>query len=91
MGTLAALALALALAPQASAHWAYRTSYRWDPHGCRYVASQERYWVPDPCDVRPPHHHHGRYQDVYRYHSDHRHDHDSYRPSRYGPYPYYRR
>ena len=56
LGSAAAVALALCLLPQeASAYWAYRTRYRWDPHCGRYVAYTDRYWVPD-CD---DHHHHG--------------------------------
>jgi hypothetical protein len=55
-GSVAAIGLALSFVPQkASAYWAYRTAYRWDPICCRYVAFQEPVWVPDPC---PPAHFH---------------------------------
>jgi hypothetical protein len=54
--------LALGVAPQeASAAWVTRTSHRWDPHCGRYVAYQERVWVPDYDD----HHHHHHRDPVY--------------------------
>ncbi len=51
---VAAVALAWALWPsQASAAWAYRTVYRYDPYCGKVVAFSERYWIPDCDHVRP--------------------------------------
>lgn len=47
--------LGLSAAP-ASAAWAYRTAYRYDPACGRYVAFQQRYWVADPCHTPRFHH-----------------------------------
>ena len=80
-GTVAAMGLALGFAPQqASAYWAYRTSYSYDPACGRFVAYQERYWVPD-CDPPPvisyrvyrDYHHHREHHGHYEHHRDHHH------------------
>lgn len=56
LSAVAAVGLALGVAPQnASAAWVTRVAYHWDAHCRRYVACEERVWVPD-CD---DHHHHG--------------------------------
>jgi hypothetical protein len=56
IGTVAAIGLALAVMPNdASAYWAVRTAYRFDPvYGT--VAYQESYWVPEVvvAPVLPP-------------------------------------
>ena len=59
VGAVTAAGLALGgTAGQASAHWEVRTSYRLDPACGRYVAVEERRWVPDVVVVPPHHHHH---------------------------------
>lgn len=60
VGTVGAVVVALGLAPQASAYWATRVSYRWDPVCGRYIAHSRRVWIPDcappPVIVRYPYH-----------------------------------
>ena len=47
-GSIAALGLAVGLVPQqASAAWAYRTVYQYDPTLGATVAVKEKYWVAD--------------------------------------------
>jgi hypothetical protein len=74
LGLVAAAGLALGFTPQqASAAWVTRTTYRWDPHCCRYVAYEERVWVPDCCEpscYREPVYYRG-YERSY-YHDHHR-------------------
>ncbi len=48
VGTVAALGLSLGTLPEkASAYWAVRTTYRYDPVAAAVVPVAERYWVPD--------------------------------------------
>jgi hypothetical protein len=48
IGTVAAIGLALAVMPNdASAYWAVRTAYRFDPVYGTPVAYPESYWVPE--------------------------------------------
>jgi hypothetical protein len=54
IGGLAAIVLALGFtASNASAYWATRNVYRWDPLIGRYVLVAERVWVPDPVVYGP--------------------------------------
>jgi hypothetical protein len=78
LGTVAAVGLALGFSPgQASAYRATRTVYHWDPACCKYVACQERYWVPNACNGRV------YYRDAYRPYWERWH-HDRY----YHPFPH---
>jgi hypothetical protein len=71
LGAVAAIGLALGFAPSdASAAWVTRTSYRWDPYCSRYIAYEERVWVPD----RHDHHHHHHHRDPVYYRGYDRHD-----------------
>jgi hypothetical protein len=48
VGAIAALGLSLGTLPgKASAYWAVRTAYRYDPVVAAMVPVSERYWVPD--------------------------------------------
>jgi len=84
IGGIGAIVLALGFtAGNASAYWATRTAYRWDPAVGVYVPVVERVWVPEPVVYAPSyyygfypyrswyyhdfHHHHG--------HHDHHHNH----------------
>jgi hypothetical protein len=81
LGAVAAVALALCMAPQqASAYWATRTTYKWDPYCCRYVPCTERYWVPDCYDRCEP------YDPCYRDGYGRRDGHDSYYRGGYDRY-----
>ena len=68
LGTLAALALTLAVAvPQASAAWVSRPVTYWDANCGQYVTTTQTYWVPDPVVTVP------YYHGYYRFHEHHRH------------------
>jgi hypothetical protein len=82
--TVVAVALVWALWPsQASAYWAYRTVYRFDPQCCHTIPVTERYWVPD-CDivVRP-------YPYVPSCGYDHYYGHEHHDGYGYGGYPHH--
>jgi hypothetical protein len=56
LGAVLAAGLAIAFLPQqASAYWATKVSYRWDPCTCSYVCYRSCCWVPDcdPCYTPP--------------------------------------
>jgi hypothetical protein len=87
-GLVAAAGVTLGVAPQqASAYWAYRTAYRFDPACGQVVAYQERYWVPEvyfssypyvgPVYYRegygPWYRHHHHHHDHPRHHHHHHH------------------
>jgi hypothetical protein len=68
IGSVVAVALLLGVgAGQASAGWEYRTGYRFDPHCGRFIAYQQRIWVPD--------HHHRHHDHGFDRGHGHRHDH----------------
>ena len=75
-GTITAVGLSLVgLAQPAAASWETRTAYRWDPACCRYVACQERVWVPDCAPTPGPVYFRGEYR--------HHHHHDGFYPDRH--------
>ena len=54
IGGLAAVVVALGFtASNASAYWATRNVYRWDPFIGQYVLVAERVWIPDPVVYGP--------------------------------------